>query len=134
VISLGSAVRYKFHRLAKAGLFLMGMTKKYRKKYYPPWARKKMGDRKVYAHYPVESAKEVVRLADATRAFLPHITKPILIMQSTTDHMVSKKSPQIIVDRVGSNIKEIVWVKDGYHVFVDKKEVWEKIREFIKRI
>lgn len=134
VISLGAAVKYKLHPLVKIALFFMGLTKKYRRKYYPPWVRKKMGSRKVYMYYPIESAKEVVRLADATRAILPRITKPILIMQSTSDHMVSKKSPQIILDGVNSKIKEISWVKDGYHVFVENKIVWEKIGKFIKNV
>lgn len=134
VMSLGGAVRYKLHPLVKIALFFMGLTKKYRRKYYPPWVRKKMGNRKVYMYYPIESAKEVVRLADATRAILLRITKPILVMQSTSDHMVSKKSPQIIFDGVNSKIKEISWVEDGYHVFVENKIVWEKIGEFIKNV
>jgi carboxylesterase len=134
VISLGGAVRYRFHPLVKMTLFFMGMTKTYRKKYYPPWARKKMGNRKAYPSYPVESAKEVVQLADETRIFLPRITKPILIMQSTTDHLVSKKSPQIIFDDVDSKTKEMYWVKDGYHVFVEDQKVWKRIGEFIQKI
>ena len=134
IISLGSAIKYKLHPLVKIALFFMGLTKKYRKKYYPPWVRKKMGNRKVYMYYPIESAKEVVRLADATRAILPQITKPILIMQSTSDHMVSKKSPQMIAGGVNSKIKEIYWVKDGYHVFVENKSTWEKIGEFIDAV
>jgi len=132
VISLGGAVRYKFHPLVKIVLFFMGMTKTNRKKYYPSWARRKMGNRKVYPSYPVESAKEVVRLADATRAILSRITKPILVMQSTTDHLVSKKSPQMIFDGVRSKIKKIHWVKDGYHVFVEDRKVWKEIVDFIK--
>jgi len=134
VIPLGAGVRYKFHPLVKLVLFFMGLTKKYRKKYYPPWARKKMGNRKVYTYYPIESAKEVVRLADATRTILPRITKPILIIQSTIDHLVSKKSPKMIFDGVNSDVKEIYWVKDGYHVFAGDRNVWEKIGEFIKKI
>jgi carboxylesterase len=134
LVVLGGAVRYKFHPLVKMILFFMGLTKTYRKKYYPPWARKKMGKRKVYSYYPIESAKEVVRLADATRAILPKITKPILIMQSTADHLVSKKSPQIIFDGVSSRVKEIYWVKDGYHVFAGEKSVQEKIGEFINAV
>ena len=134
VIPLGAAVKYKFHPLVKIVLFFMGLTKKYRKKYYPPWARKKMGNRKVYTYYPIESAKEVVRLAEVTRAILPQITKPILIIQSTIDHLVSKKSPQIIFNEVNSDVKEIYWVEDGYHVFAGDRNVWEKIGEFIKKI
>jgi esterase/lipase len=55
-------------------------------------------------------------------------------MQSTIDHMVSKKSPQIIFDKASSEIKEIYWVKDKYHVFAGEKSVQEKIGEFIRRI
>ncbi|MFH0929898.1 MAG: alpha/beta fold hydrolase [Candidatus Moraniibacteriota bacterium] len=134
VIPLGAAIRYKFHPLVKIMLFFMGLTKKYRKKYYPPWARKKMGNRKVYMYYPIESAKEVVRLADATRTILPQITKPIMIIQSTTDHLVSKKSPQMIFNGVSSKIKEIYWVKNAYHVFAGERKVWEKIGGFISQI
>lgn len=131
IIAMGPSVRYKFHNLAKLSLFLMGLTKTYRKKYYPPWVRKYMGKRKVYPYYPVESAKAVFKLTEETKKFLPQITKPILIMQSTADHMVSKRSPKIIFDGVRSKIKEIFWVEDVYHVFVGNKKVWEKIREFI---
>ncbi|HLM83900.1 MAG TPA: alpha/beta fold hydrolase [Candidatus Bathyarchaeia archaeon] len=133
VIVLGAAVKYKVHFLAGLALFFMGLTKKYRKKYYPPWVRKKIGNRKVYMYYPIESAKEVMRLAIATREILSRITKPILIMQSTTDHMVSRKSPQMIFDGVSAEIKEIYWVENAYHVFVEDEKVWKKIGEFILR-
>ncbi|MFA5926301.1 MAG: alpha/beta fold hydrolase [Parcubacteria group bacterium] len=134
VITMGAAVKYRLHYLAKLALFFMGLTKKYRRKYYPPWVRKEMGDRKVYMYYPIESAKEVVRLSEATRKFLPRVIKPILIMQSTSDHMVSKESPQIIFDDTESKKKEIFWIKNAYHVFAQKKEVWEKIGDFIQEI
>lgn len=134
IITMGASVKYRFHSLDKLILVFMGFAKVYRKKYYPPWVRKKMGHRDVYTYYPVESAKEVMELADETRIFLPQITKPILIMQSTIDHMVSKKSPQIIFDGVGSDMKEIFWVKDVYHVFAGERKVHEKIEEFIEKI
>lgn len=134
IIAMGPSVRYKFHNLAKISIFLMGLTKTYRKKYYPPWVRKKMGKRKVYPYYPIESAKTVVELAEETRKFLPKIEKPILIMQSSSDHMVSKKSPRIIFDGVKSKEKEIFWIKNAYHVFVQEKKVHEKIREFIAKV
>lgn len=134
IITMGGAMRYKVHPLVKISLFFMGLTKTYRNKYYPPWVRKHMGNRKVYLRYPIKSAKEVVRLSEATREFLPRVTKPILIMQSSSDHMVSKKSPRMISDGVKSEIKEIFWIENAYHVFVQKKEVWEKIKEFIAKV
>ena len=131
IIAMGPSVKYKFHNLAKLSIFLIGLTKTYRKKYYPPWVRKKMGKRKVYPYYPVESVKTVFELAEETRKFLPRIEKPILIMQSTTDHMVSKKSPQMIFDGVKSKMKEIFWIENVYHVFAEEKKVGEKILQFI---
>ncbi|MDI6777612.1 MAG: alpha/beta fold hydrolase [Patescibacteria group bacterium] len=134
IFTMGAAMRYKLHNLAKIALFFMGLTKTYRRKYYPPWVRKKMGNRKVYMYYPIESAKEVVRLAEATGAFLPQITKPILVMQSTSDHMVSKKSPKMILEGVKSKIKEIFWIENAYHVFASNKDVHKRIGEFISRV
>jgi carboxylesterase len=134
IITMGAAMKFKFHSLAKAALFFMGLTKTYRRKYYPPWARKKMGKRNVYMYYPIESAKEVQRLAEATRIFLPKVKKPILIMQSTTDFLVANRSPQIIFDQVKSREKEIFWIKDAYHVFAGERVVWEKVGEFIAKV
>jgi len=134
IIPMGASVWYKFHNLAKLSIFLMGLWKVYRRKYYPPWVRKKMGYRNVYPYYPVASAKEVMKLSDATREFLPQITKPILIMQSDADHLVPKKSARMIFNGVKSEVKEIFWIKNAYHVFVKERKVWEKIGEFIDKI
>ena len=131
IISMGTPVKFRFQNAGKLALFLIGLTKTYRKKYYPPWVRKKMSNRKVYLYYPIENAKEVVRLAEETRKILARVTKPILIMQSASDHMISKKSAQIIFENVKSKVKEIFWIKDAYHVFVGDKKVWEKIAQFI---
>ncbi len=134
IMPMGAAMKYKFHSIVKIALFLLGLTKTYRRKYYPPWARKRMRKRKVYLYYPIESAKEVQRLADETRKFLPRVAKPILIMQSTTDYLVSRCSPKIIFNSVKSKVKEIFWVKNVYHVFAGEKKVWEKIGEFMDKI
>lgn len=134
IMPMGAAMKYKFHFLAKIALFFMGLTKKYRNKYYPPWARKKMGNRKVYMYYPIESAKEMQRLAEETRKFLPCVTKPILIMQSSTDYLVSNSSPYIIFNGVKSKIKEIFWIENAYHVFAGEKKVWDKIEEFVSKV
>ncbi|MFA5871849.1 MAG: alpha/beta fold hydrolase [Parcubacteria group bacterium] len=134
IILLGTPVKFPVHNLAKAGLYFMALAKTYRKKYYPPWIKKKRGDRPAYPYYPVENAKEVVKLADAARRFLPLVNKPTLIMQAKVDHMVSHKSPEIIYSRIKSEIKEIVWLKKVYHVFVYDKGVHEKISSFVRGI
>ncbi|MDP1845899.1 MAG: alpha/beta fold hydrolase [Candidatus Moranbacteria bacterium] len=137
VITMGASVKFHFQVLVKIGLFFMGLTKTYRKKYYPPWVRKKMGKHDVYPYYPVKSAKEVVKLAEYTQNNLSKIRKPILIMQSTTDHLVSHKSPKMIYDGVNSEVKNIFWAEKAYHVFINgegKEKAFEKIREFISRI
>ncbi len=134
IISLGAPIRVPFHRTAKAVLYLLGLTKTYRRKYFPPWVQAKRGNRPAYPYYPMESAKEAIRLAEAVRKFLPRVTKPVLIMQSDADHMSSKKSPRIIHRRVKSKIKEIYWVRDAYHVFVNDRKVWKKITEFMLQV
>jgi len=134
IILLGAPVRFPFRRTVKSSLFLMGLAKTYRKKYFPPWIKKKRGERLAYSCYPVKNAKEVIRLAETAEKFLPRVTKPILIMQSDVDHMSSKKSPHIIVNKVKSRNKEIFWMKNAYHVFVGDKKVWEKIADFISRV
>ncbi len=134
IFAMGPAVKYKLHNLAKLSIFFMGLTKTYRRKYYPPWARKKRGKREVYTYYPVESAKTAMDLSDELFKFLPRIKKPLLILQSTTDHMVSKKSPRIILDGIKSKKKEIFWIENVYHVFMDREEVKEKIAEFISKV
>jgi carboxylesterase len=134
IISFGAPIRFHLHRLAKSGLFFIGMAKTYRKKYFPPWVKKKRGIRPAYPYYPVASAKEIMRLAKATEKFLSKVSKPILIMQAKRDYLVSRQSPRIIHNGVKSEVKEIYWVENAYHVFVDSKKVHKKIREFISRI
>lgn len=134
ILSLGTPIRFHLHRFSKAGLFFIGMAKTYRKKYFPPWVRKKRGIRPAYPYYPVSSAKEMMYLAKATEKILPKVAKPILIMQAKNDYMVSRKSPEMIYDGVKSEIKEIYWVENAYHVFVDDEKVHEKLAEFISRI
>ena len=134
IISLGSPIRFHFHTLAKVGLFFMGLFKTYRKKYYPPWVQKKERHRKVYSSYPVENVKEVIRMVEATEKFLPKVTKPILIVQSNSDFLVSNRTPKLIAGGVRSKKKEIFWVKNAFHVFLENREVWEKISDFIEKI
>jgi carboxylesterase len=131
---LGVPAKFRFHRLGKAGLYLIGITKKYRKKHYPSSVREIIKDRNVYHSYPIANAKEVAKLVDYTRKKLKEITKPILIVQSKTDHMVTKKAPDIIYRKVKSKIKEIFWLQDAYHVFVNDERVYKKMKEFIQKI
>ncbi len=134
ILSLGTPIWFHLNCFTKAVLFFMGMVKTYRKKYFPPWIRKKRGIRPAYPYYPVNSAKEIMRLAEATEKFLPKVAKPILIMQTKNDYMVSRKSPEMIYDGVKSKIKEIFWIENAYHVFVDDKKVHERIAEFISKV
>jgi len=39
IILLGAPIRFRFQEMAEAALYIMGLTKKYRKKYYPRFRR-----------------------------------------------------------------------------------------------
>jgi carboxylesterase len=134
VILLAAPIKFKFHSMAKIALYFMGLNKVYRKKYFPKKIRKKMPKRQVYSYYPIRNVKEVIRLADTARRSLSRVTKPVLVMQSTTDHMLPKRTPQQIISKIKSDVREIYWIRDAYHVFSKDKKVHEKISEFISRI
>lgn len=134
VILMAAPIKFKFHSMAKIALYFMGLNKVYRKKYFPQKIRKKMPKRQVYSYYPIQNVKEVIRLTDMARRFLSHVTKPVLVMQSTTDHMLPKRTPQQIISKIKSEVREIYWIRDAYHVFSKDKKVHEKISEFIFRI
>lgn len=87
-----------------------------------------------YDRLPTSAAHAMLRLAQATRAALPRITAPILVMHSHNDHTVHPGNADIIVNEVSSTDKELVWVDRSYHVITldhDRDEVYRRAFEFI---
>ncbi|MGH3145505.1 MAG: alpha/beta hydrolase, partial [Rubrobacter sp.] len=70
----------------------------------------------VYPEVPVPPLKEFMAALRVTDDLLPAITCPALILQSTEDHVVPPENGPHILDRLGSENKQLVWLENSYHV------------------
>ena len=96
-------------------------------------ARKKVH----YVEFPPRSMWEVFRSIGDTKKIIPRIKAPILVMQSGSDKIILPKSADYVYKNVSSEIKEIVFFADSYHVFtVDKHadKAHKIIGKFISRL
>ncbi|MFZ2097293.1 MAG: alpha/beta fold hydrolase [Anaerolineales bacterium] len=75
-----------------------------------------------YAVQPLKGAIQLKRLQAVIHPLLPKIHQPILILQGGLDPIVHPQSPQIIIDRVSSTIKELHWLEHSTHCVILDKE------------
>jgi len=120
------------YAFAKAYLFF----KKYNKKFYPPTFGLATTITRLisYQTYPVASALETFDLVRISRKYLKDIFAPCLIIQSTHDHVVSKKSAEKIYAKISSKKKKIGHIDKAYHTFISdikNENVFEEILKFL---
>ena len=116
---------------------IISWFKKYSKKYYPAsFGRPGMITRKVsYQTYPLKSVLEVFKLVKNSRLILSKINQPCLIMQSASDHIVTRNSLEKIFSGVSSKIKRKKYIQKAYHTFIsdiEKEHVFEDIFNFFE--
>jgi carboxylesterase len=94
---------------------------------------------KVHVFYKKTPTACVVSLLDYLRHVredMKEINAPIVIVQARDDHTVHPENANVIYNEIASADKEIMWVDNSYHVVTvdyDKKKVFEKAYEFIKK-
>ncbi len=89
-----------------------------------------------YGRLPVKNMMEVADLVKFVSNELSNITQPILVIHSEHDEVVSRKNPGIILKSVRSQIKEVKWVHNSYHVLVadyDREIVAKSALEFMNK-
>ena len=89
-----------------------------------------------YDKTPVQSVKEIVSLMKIVKDELGEITCPALIFVSEEDHVVPPDNAQWIVHHIQSKDKEVVHLKNSYHVATldyDQELIIEKTLKFIKK-
>lgn len=69
-----------------------------------------------YAHFPVRLFCEMRHLIARCKAILPQVHCPVLLVQAEHDDMTSPRNSQYIFDHVGSEWRELVLLKQSYHV------------------
>lgn len=127
-------------RLERTVLFLgkiLSLVKKYNKKYYPPTFGAATTITRVisYQTYPIKSALEAFALVKITRKELSKIKQPVLLMESTSDHITARKNLDMVFKKIGSKVKKKEYIPRAYHTFISdiKNEgVFEDILRFIE--
>ncbi|MEY3470814.1 MAG: hypothetical protein RLZZ223_164 [Candidatus Parcubacteria bacterium] len=109
-----------------------------------PFANKRIQDISIsrkgaYRYFPISSVAQVCFLTRKIRLhYVNKVNSPILLIQSTTDHIVPKYNVEIFQRRLKTKSEDIhiVWVEDSYHLAnLDyyKLEVFKMIYEFIQK-
>jgi carboxylesterase len=86
-----------------------------------------------YAHFPVRLFCEMRPLIARCKRLLSKVTSPVLLVQAEQDDMTSPRNSEYIRRRVASARRELVLLKESYHlVSVDRERmlVAERLRTF----
>jgi carboxylesterase len=129
--------KIKFEKL----IFLFGklflkINKKYQNKFYPPTFGVATTITRLisYQSYPTKSALEAFEAIKESRKNLEKVVQPLLIMQSTHDHVISKNSLEKIYSKVGCQVKKKQYIYKAYHTFISdikNEHIFEDILEFL---
>ncbi len=82
---------------------------------------------------PVPAIVEMASLLRRARAALPSIRQPVVVFQSATDHVIPAANARKVLERIGSERKELVPCPHSYHVVTldhDAALVRERVRSF----
>ena len=86
-----------------------------------------------YAHFPVRLFCEMGRIIKRCKETLPRVTSPVLVVQAENDDMTSPRNAQFILERVASERRELMLLKDSYHLVSADRErsrVAERLQHF----
>ena len=87
-----------------------------------------------YDRTPTNGVYEMLKMLKEMRKMLPDIKQPVIIFKSLEDHVVPKTSVTYTMKNIGSKNKELIWLKNSYHVApldYDKELIAENSIDFI---
>ncbi|EKE21639.1 MAG: hypothetical protein ACD_7C00165G0008 [uncultured bacterium] len=139
LILLATPYKIKLEKVGRILTIIFSWFKKYQKKFYPPtFGFKGTITRDIsYQVYPIKSVLELGKLIELSRKDLEKIKQPCLIMQSSSDHIITRGSLKRIYEKISSNVKKKKYIKKSYHTFISdikNEHVFEEILNFIKSI
>ena len=102
------------------------------------YSKVKLGDstdaaRMGYAHFPVRLFCEMRRIISECKRSLPQVTRPLLVVQAEQDDVTGPRNAQFIMDRVASSRRELVLLKQSYHLVsadLERSVVAERLQKF----
>jgi carboxylesterase len=86
---------------------------------------------------PVRGLAEVARFQRMVARDLPSVRQPLLVFASAEDHVVPKGNTAWLLQRVGSERKELVRLSNSYHVATldhDAELIFERTHEFAETV
>lgn len=94
-------------------------------------------ERYSYNVIPVKPLTSMLQLIEAVKSELPKIFSPALIIQSKDDKTVKPESANYIYEHLGSEAKELIWLKKSGHVItlgMERSQVFNAVEEFLQKI
>jgi carboxylesterase len=124
----------------KVSLFVAKILRKfgnYHRKFYPPTFGVSTTLTRLisYQTYPVDSALETFDLVRKSREIIPSISQPCFLLQSSSDHVVWKKSMETIYKLINSKVKRKKYISQAYHTFISdikNEHVFEEVLNFLE--
>jgi carboxylesterase len=86
---------------------------------------------------PVPTALEMAALTKLARSELPAVRQPVVVFRSGADHVIPRANASKVLDRIGSERKELVACPRSYHVVTldhDAPLVRERILAFAREL
>ena len=90
-----------------------------------------------YAHFPVRLFCEMQRLVTWCKRILPDVKAPVLLVQAEHDDVSGPRNSRYIFDRVGSARRELLWLKQSYHLVcadVERSVVADHLLRFCRSL
>jgi carboxylesterase len=137
LILMATPYKLKFEPIVLFFSKILGIFKKYNKKFYPPTFGSKTTITRLIAYqtYPIKSAQETFAAVKIARIRLYEIKQPCFLIQSKSDHIIAKNSLEKIYSQIGSKIKKKKEIERAYHTFISdikNKDIFEDILNFIE--
>lgn len=136
LILMAMPYKIKFERILIPFAHLSKKIKKYNRKYYPPTfgAISTITRLISYQSYSLDSALETFKLVQEARKNISCISQPAFLIQSLSDHVVSRKSLEKIYNLLDSKIKKKKYIKRAYHTFISdikNESIFKEILDFL---
>jgi carboxylesterase len=89
-----------------------------------------------YEGVSVKAAVQLLDLIRETKAVLPQVTCPVLVIQSRVDESVRPISAEMIMSRISSFEKELLWLEHSPHnslLYDERNAIHDRVLEHIRR-
>lgn len=71
-----------------------------------------------YNVIPIHAASELSKLQSQARRTLNHVTVPVIVFQGKLDKTIDPMSSEIVLEKIASSDKELVWLANSPHVIL----------------